>query len=186
MRNGDTRVLLLRRPATRQGGFTYLGVLIAVAIIGVTLATTGEVWHTAQKRERERELLFVGDQIRQAIGRYYRAGAQYPQTLDDLLRDPRHPGVVRYLRKRYYDPITGTTEWGLIRDSGDRIVGVHSRSEEQPIKQANFAAADRGFEGKKKYSEWTFVYQARRVRVQPTVQTTMQPEAGAAEPRDQQ
>lgn len=160
---------------TRQRGFTYLGLLIAVAILGATLAAAGEVWRTAQQRERERELLFVGDQIRQAIGRYYSAGRQYPQSLDDLLRDPRLPGVTRYLRKRYYDPITGTTEWGLVKGAGDRITGVFSRSEERPIKQANFSWADREFEGKEKYSEWTFVYQPKSARLPRTGQPEVSP-----------
>ena len=162
-------------PAARQRGFTYIGLLIAVAILGATLAAAAEVWHTAQQRERERELLFVGDQIRQAIGRYYAAGRQYPQSLDDLLRDPRLPGVARYLRKHYYDPITGTTEWGLVKDPGDRIMGVFSLSEARPMKQANFSAVDREFEGKEKYSEWTFVYQPRLARRAPTGQPPAPP-----------
>lgn len=167
-------------PEARQNGFTYIGLLIAVAIIGATLATAGTVWHTAQQRERERELLFAGDQIRKAIGHYYISGTgpakQYPQSLDDLLRDPRQPGVVRYLRKLYHDPITGTTDWGLIKDAGDRIMGVFSLSEERPIKQFNFSAADRDFEGKETYSQWTFVYHPRLARVR---QATSQTQPGA-------
>ncbi len=145
---------------TRQHGFTYLAVLIALAIIGATLASTGMVWHTAVQREKERELLFVGNQIRQAIGRYYLAEPvkQYPQTLDDLLRDPRQPGVVRHLRKLYPDPITGTTEWGLLKGRDGRITGVYSLSLAQPIKQANFRGADQMFAEKEKYSDWQFVY----------------------------
>ena len=155
--------------SAKQYGFTYIGLLIAVAIISASLASAGVVWHTSQQRERERDLLFVGDQIRKAIGRYYNAGVgpvrQYPQNLDDLLRDPRQPGVARYLRKHYYDPITGTAEWGLIKGAGDRIMGVFSLSEDHPIKQMNFSANDQEFEGKGKYSDWTFVYRPKPVRV---------------------
>ena len=154
MQSGD----MARWP--RQRGFTYIAILIAIAIIGATLASAGVVWHTAQQRERERELLDAGDQFRLAIEHYYNAGPrQYPQRLEDLLRDPRQPGVVRYIRKIYYDPITGTTDWGLIKTTDDRIMGVYSRSQATPIKQSNFTWADREFEGKSKYSLWTFVYQ---------------------------
>lgn len=154
------------RPITGTRGFTYISILIAIAIMGVTLASAGVVWHTAQQRERERELLFAGDQIRQAIGRYYNAGPvgakQYPQSLQDLIRDPRRPDVARYLRKIYYDPITGTTDWGLIKTVGDRIMGVYSLSDAKPLKQADFGWFDRGFEGKEKYSQWTFVFRPGR------------------------
>lgn len=152
MGNGD-----LRR---RERGFTYLGILIAVALLSATLASAGTVWHTAQQRERERQLLFAGDHIRDAIGRYYNAGTpkQFPTQLTDLLRDPRQPGVVRYLRKLYYDPMTNSTDWGLVKTEDDRIAGVFSRSEGHPIKQANFGFADRDFEDKEKYSQWVFVY----------------------------
>jgi type II secretory pathway pseudopilin PulG len=150
----------------RQHGFTYIGMLITVAITGAALAAAGEVWHTMQQRQRESELLFAGDQIRRGIGSFYNAGAvrEYPKALDDLLRDPRHPGVVRHLRKQYYDPITGNKEWGVIRDANHRIVGVFSLSDESPIKKTNFGTADRRFEGKEKYSEWHFTYQPRRQR----------------------
>jgi len=184
MRNGNVAISVgpppapdrrWARRAARQRGFTYLGLLIAVTIIGVALATVGVVWQTAQQRDRERELLWVGDQFRLAIGRYYRAGRQYPANLEDLLRDPRLPGVARYLRKIYHDPITGTTDWGLVRDASGGIVGVYSPSEARPIKQADFSGTDQGFEDKEKLSEWVFVYRPR-VRTGPT----LQPQAPAA------
>ncbi len=145
---------------TNSRGFTYLGVLLMIAILGTTLASTGIVWHTAQQREREQELLFVGDQIRTAIGNYYmhQPLKEFPVQLEDLLRDPRDVGVTRHLRKLYRDPITGSAEWGLLRDSHDRIVGVYSQSDQRPVKQTNFPKNDSSFENKEKYADWQFVY----------------------------
>ena len=54
-----------------QRGFTYLAVLFIVATITAGLALIGEMWETAAKREKEAELLFIGDQYRKANGRYY-------------------------------------------------------------------------------------------------------------------
>ena len=143
-----------------ENGFTYLGLLFAVALMGVALAATGEVWHTAQTREKERELLFVGNQFRQAIGLYYTAGPakQYPRRLEDLLKDPRQPATCRYLRKIYNDPITGKAEWGLVRAPDGGIVGVHSLSEARPLKVANFSAADQELAGKSQYAQWIFAF----------------------------
>lgn len=144
------------------GGFTYVGLMIIIAIMGVTLAATGEVWLTAQRREKERELLFVGDQFRHAIDGYYEhtpgQGLRYPLKLEDLLKDPRHPATRRDLRRIYRDPITGGEEWGLIKGPNGEIYGVHSLSEEEPLKQGNFSLADQNFKGKTKYADWVFMH----------------------------
>jgi hypothetical protein len=47
---------------------------------------------------------------------------------------------------------------------GGGVVGVHSLSEAQPLKSANFSGADREFEGKLHYSEWVFYYQPNNPR----------------------
>ena len=147
----------------REEGFTYLGVLLLVALLGAALAGTATVWHTMNRREKERELLFIGQQFRQAIGSYYRQSpggkGEYPGTLEDLLLDKRQAGVVRHLRRIWRDPMTGSTEWGLVRDASGRIMGVYSLSTEAPLKTANFDAADRAFEGQNRYTDWKFVYE---------------------------
>lgn len=156
----------VQRPAhrvCRQRGFTYIAILLAIALHGAVLAAAGSVWHIAQKRERERELLFIGDQFRHAIRAYAQSGpgtkGQLPKTLDDLLLDPRFPGVRRHLRKIFVDPVTWKAEWGLVKTpDGNAIVGVYSLSEEVPLMTTNFQPADRAFEGATTYAEWKFVY----------------------------
>ena len=144
-----------------QRGFTFIALLIAVAIIGAALAAVSGVWATAQTQEKERELLFVGDEFRRAIAGYAghstNAAARYPLSLEDLLKDPRYPRTQRHLRKIYVDPITGKTDWGLVKGPNGEIYGVYSQSEEKPLKIANFDPADAQFEGKTKYSEWVFM-----------------------------
>ena len=140
-----------------EKGFTYLVVLLAIAIMGATLALTGTVWHTEVTREKEAELLFIGGEFRRAIKQYYQAGGQYPKRLEELLKDPRQPATVRYLRKIYLDPITGKKDWGFVRGPDNGIIGMHSISKDTPLKTAGFALADKDFEGKTKYSEWQFV-----------------------------
>lgn len=151
-----------RRPALRRDrGFTYVGVLVLVAVMGIGLAASGQIWHTAQQRERERELLFIGQQFRLALDRYARhtpgQARRAPLRLEELLQDPRHPGIHRYLRKIYVDPMTGSAQWGLVTGPGGEIYGVHSLSGEEPLKKSNFALADRNFEGAMKYSDWVFM-----------------------------
>ena len=45
-------------------------VLFAMAAMGITLASAGEVWRTASLREKEAQLLFVGHQFRLALASY--------------------------------------------------------------------------------------------------------------------
>jgi type II secretory pathway pseudopilin PulG len=146
----------------KQGGLTYLALLFVVAVMGATLALGGVVWQTAQQREKELELLFVGHQFRQAIASYYHAspgGVQrYPLELADLMKDPRFPGVRRHLRRVYADPMTGKTDWGVLRSFDGGIIGVHSLSEQAPIRAHFPVGPDREFTGKTRYADWKFVY----------------------------
>lgn len=150
------------------GGFTYIGVLVLVALMGLALAAAGQTWHTMQRREKEQELLFIGNQFRLALTGYAvnthgQAGIA-PLRLKDLLKDPRTPGVQRYLRKIYRDPMTGTTDWGLVTGPNGEIYGVHSLSDEEPLKKSGFGALDKEFEGKMKYSDWVFMGSLARSR----------------------
>lgn len=145
------------------GGFTYVALLLGVAVLGVGLAATGEVWSLAQQREQEAELLFVGNQYRRAIGQYFRntpgGGQRYPERLEDLLEDNRYPMPKRYLRRLYADPLTGRAEWGFIEAPGGGIMGIYSLSKKKPVKRAQFAARDRIFNEASGYDEWRFIYE---------------------------
>jgi type II secretory pathway pseudopilin PulG len=178
--------------ACRSRGFTYLTILFVVAIMGAGLALVGEVWHTSAMREREAELLYVGNQFRKAIERYYLSGPRlYPRDLFDLLRDPRKLGIERYLRQLYPDPVTGKAEWGLVKAPDGGLMGVYSLSEGKPLKAANFRPRDAAFEGAAKYSDWKFVYAppaAQKPQQQPGApppQAPSQPlqQPGAPSPR---
>lgn len=145
--------------AAGQGGFTYLGVLLLIVLMGIGLAATGQLWSTVARRDRERELLWVGTQYAQALRSYYRQSpglAQYPQTLDELLEDARYPNPRRHLRKLYRDPITASDDWGLLRSIDGRITGVYSRSQDTPLKQSGFNAQWADFEGVGHYADWQF------------------------------
>ena len=148
----------------RMHGFTFIGVLVIVAIMGVALLAVGEVWSFARQREKEQELLFVGDQFKQAIKLYYAHTPvtsrlkPYPMSLDDLLKDPRYPSTQRYLRKIYLDPISNSPEWGLLKNPNGSIYGVYSMSNGTPVKQGNFRTAYSDFAGKTNYSDWVFKY----------------------------
>jgi type II secretory pathway pseudopilin PulG len=139
-----------------------LALLLVVALMGLGLAGAGELWSRTAQREREKELLFAGNQIRAAIGQYYQrtpgAVKRYPKRLEDLLQDDRYPVVVRYLRRLYVDPMTGTRDWGVIEAPGGGIMGVYSLSGSVPLKRAGFAPENKEFGGAERYTQWRFLF----------------------------
>lgn len=149
-------------------GFTYVGLLIFIALIALSSAASVSVGTLVQRRNAEQELLFIGNQFRNAFQSYYAATPlgqkQYPNTLEELVKDPRFPQPVRHLRKIYADPVTGKADWAVIQAPIGGIMGVASRSEAQPIKIGNFEQVDKVFEGKNKYSEWVFFYAPTNVQ----------------------
>jgi type II secretory pathway pseudopilin PulG len=154
MRSGNAH----HRRRAKQRGFGYLLVLFALAALGLSLAGTGQVWHTTAQREKEADLLFVGNQYRRAIESYYKqspdAVKQYPLKLEDLLEDKRFPTPKRHLRQLYRDPMTGSGDWGLMK-AADRIVGVYSTSDGSALK-TTFLERDAAFAGTSRYAEWVF------------------------------
>lgn len=132
-----------------------------VAISGIALAGVGIVWHQDVQREREKELLFIGNAYRQAIGSYYESSPagvkQYPRKLEDLTLDSRFPNIKHHLRKLYSDPITRENEWGLVLEQ-EEIIGVYSKSRLSPIKRKEFPQQYGDFNGAKEYSDWKFIY----------------------------
>ena len=147
--------------AARLRGYALIAALILV--VGVSLAVTLAVQRASfeQRRERERELLFVGLQFRKAFASYAAAagstGTQaYPKSLDDLIQDKRGVALVRHLRRIYPDPVTGKADW-ILDTQQDRVVGVHSRSLLAPVKRADFPAGLSSFALAKSYQDWRFV-----------------------------
>jgi type II secretory pathway pseudopilin PulG len=158
----------LQPPRHRRGrphgarGVLLLGLLLALAISGLSLMLALDVWAVERQRQQEQELLFVGGQYRAAIERYYYAAPKgapraFPANLKDLQEDDRYPIPVRHIRRLYPDPLTGAPQWGAVMQ-GSRITGVYSLGKGSPLKVAGFAKSDQGFSGRSSYRDWAFVF----------------------------
>ncbi len=163
--------------------------LVIILILGITSAVLGKSWKLYGREEKEKELLWRGNQFRMAIERYYndpRHKGKYPTSLQDLLEDPAYLNPKRDLRKIYKDPMTGKADWALDPPppppgaapntiegasvmSGQAIGGVHSTSDNRPLKTNNFDLDDISFTGKTKYSEWMFDYNPNTMAGQPQI-----------------
>ena len=95
----------------RERGYVLIGVLVMVTVMVIALAAIAPAIRTQIKRDREEELIRRGKQYTRAIQLYYRKFGRYPTTVEQL----ENTNNVRFLRKKYTDPITGKDEWKLIR-----------------------------------------------------------------------
>lgn len=94
-----------------QNGFTYILALTIVMIMGIMLGLVGQSWKTIIQREKEKELLFRGSQIKEAIENWnnpkYTAPGIPPRNrhpvmdLKDLLQDPYSLSKMRFLPHTY-------------------------------------------------------------------------------------
>jgi type II secretory pathway pseudopilin PulG len=174
----------VRARLRHEDGFTYVGLLILLAVIGIAAAASIQMGGIVQRRAAEEELLAIGVEFRTALISYANATPagqkRAPSSLQDLLKDPRYPNTRRHLRKIYIDPLTGKADWGLVQNpDGSGIVGIYSLSDAKPIKVGNFDLPFVEFANKASYKEWVFM--APQV-VQPTAPVTVSPDAPLSNP----
>jgi hypothetical protein len=161
LRRGTAAPAAPAAPARREAGTALLGLMIGVAATAAGQMLAMQAHATTMQRERETDLLFIGEEFVRAIRAYHVAGPPtarlLPASLEDLLIDRRSGPTRTHLRRLYADPFTGRPDWGLIR-LGDRIIGVHSRAKVEPMKRTGFPASLAGFERAKTVADWRFIY----------------------------
>lgn len=154
----------------KSSGFILIGLLLLIVVSGIGLARAGVKWRDAVQREREQELIRVGEAYRLAIGRYYNQTPgvikEYPPTFEALLIDTRFATPKKHIRKLYMDPITQRDGWGIVEAPSGGIMGVYSLSDKPPFKTAGFRPHLRHLNGKKYYGEWYFAYVPETIMTQ--------------------
>jgi type II secretory pathway pseudopilin PulG len=154
-----------------QRGAALLVVLILAVILGIGAGVAGTTWKTIVQRNKEKELLFRGEEYRKAIESYFLGNnvgqkGSLPSSLEELLKDPRALYTVRHLRRLYPDPMTGK-EWLVIRNKAKKIIGVRSTSTKTPFKKDGFAPLYEKFSEAETYQDWEFVYNPEQKEDKP-------------------
>src|SRR5712692_9857480 len=151
--------IVMGRLCQEERGVTYLLVMLAVVLMGISVSVAAKQWKAVVQREREAELLTRGIEIQTALaaysaqqkkGRVGFSGEIYPLTLEELTKQPKPA-----LRKAYKDPISGD-DWEYVRDPAGRIKGVRSKSKAEPFKGKDFPPVVRHFDGLTSYNDWVF------------------------------
>ncbi len=167
-----------RRAMRRQTGLLLIGALVFLSLSAMTAVHSGQRWFDSRQRAAEDELLFIGEQYRQAIESYWRevpdAVHRMPASVDELLSDKRFPFPRRHLRKAFRDPLAPDRPLVEVRD-GPVLIGVHSSAPGTPFRQAGFEAAQKPFNGAQSYADWKFVYVPPAAPAAPRARTPVVP-----------
>ncbi len=103
------------RPRSGEEGYALLALLASSAILLAGLALSLPRMAMQSQRVKEERLVERGEQYMRAIKLYYREHNKYPEELDDL----EDTDGVRYLRRRYTEPLGDTGEWRVIHMGTD-------------------------------------------------------------------
>ena len=97
----------IRRAKPSEEGYILVSVMFMLALLIISMAVAMPKITADIQRDRELETWHRGMQYRRAIQLYYRRFHAYPPNIDALAKSNN----VRFLRKRYIDPITGKDDW---------------------------------------------------------------------------
>lgn len=101
--------------ASDQAGYALLALLASSAILLAGLALSLPRMAMQSQRVKEERLIERGEQYMRAIKLYFREHNKYPKELEDL----EDTDGVRYLRRRYTEPMGETGEWRIIHMGTD-------------------------------------------------------------------
>jgi len=104
-----------------QRGYALVSLLLVMSLIALFALGAAQNIRQQAQREREKEAIFRGEQVGDAIRAYYRyRGAQgvnsLPNSMDDLLQGiPRGTKKLQILRSEAaHDPLSSSGEWKLV------------------------------------------------------------------------
>jgi type II secretory pathway pseudopilin PulG len=130
----------MRRKKHESGeeGFLLIAVLFVLALLLFALATAAPRVSYDLRRDRELETVHRGMQYARAIQLYYRKFGHYPVSMDELV-ESNH---IRFLRRKYTDPMTGKPDWRLIHVGQSKTLSIGG-----PAAQVGVPAGQAGLSG---------------------------------------
>jgi type II secretory pathway pseudopilin PulG len=101
-----------RKSQSAQRGYMMITLMLALAMMTFALAVVLPDISQQIRRDREEEMMHRGTAYMRAIQHYYRKLGRYPMKIEDL----ENTNNVRFLRKRYTDPLNVDPATGKERD----------------------------------------------------------------------
>lgn len=94
-----------RKPS--EDGYMLLVAIFLLALLVLSLSVAAPRIAKSIQRDREVETMHRGKQYARAIKLYYTTFKAYPPSVDALV----NTNNIRFLRKKYVDPMTGKDDW---------------------------------------------------------------------------
>src|SRR5437763_13258100 len=111
-----------------EGGYALVSLLLVMSLLALFALGAAQNIRQQAQREREKEAIFRGEQVGDAIRVYYRyRGAQgvnsLPNSMDDLLQGiPRGTKKLQILRSEAaHDPLSISGEWKLVGPTSESV-----------------------------------------------------------------
>jgi len=107
-----SKPLTNRARSLGQRGYALLVVMFLLALLVLTTITVAPNVLTGGQREKEKEMVWRGNQYVRGIKRYYMKTHRFPLEIDDLVK-PK--SGIRFMRQAYKDPMNDQDgSWRLI------------------------------------------------------------------------
>lgn len=128
-----------------ERGYILLILLLVVALLSIAALKIVQEFRFQYQRDREEELIHRGVQYSRAVRRYYRKLGRYPTRIEDL----ENTNNIRYIRKRYKDPMNRDPKTGKELDfkflhMTDVQMSFNSAAPNGTVPVANMAAQQAG------------------------------------------
>ncbi len=144
-----------------QRGYTFLTIIFVLFLVNLSLMVAIPVWETQIKRNLEKEAIFRGTRIVEAIGRYIKKHpGKLPKNLDELVKE-------KLLRRKWRDPLS-KGNWYLVMlpqvPNPDFVYLVKEEEAGEFPRPALIGVAPRAtgeavisYEGHTQYEDWLFI-----------------------------
>jgi type II secretory pathway pseudopilin PulG len=94
-----------------ESGYVLLAVMLTLTLMLIALSIEAPRIVQQIKREKEEELVHRGRDYATAVKRFvHKNGGQYPTSVEQL----ENTNHIRFLRKKYKDPMTGEPDWKMV------------------------------------------------------------------------
>ncbi|HVJ06194.1 MAG TPA: hypothetical protein VM578_11025 [Candidatus Saccharimonadales bacterium] len=104
----------------RDSGYMLLVLMLAVAVLTITMLGVARNYRRSIQRDREVEMIHRGEQYSRAVKRYYKKFGRYPTTIEQL----ENTNKIRFLRKRYKDPMSPDGQWKIAHATDIKLPGI--------------------------------------------------------------
>jgi type II secretory pathway pseudopilin PulG len=99
------------RARSKESGYVLLAVMLTLLLMLIALSVEAPRIAQQIKRDKEEELIHRGKDYATAVKRFvHKNGGRYPASVEQL----ENTNHIRFLRKKYVDPITGESDWKMV------------------------------------------------------------------------